>query len=178
METNGYVYCLENESMPGLVKIGYTDRTMEERLQEANNSGTFGPPTEYKIVFAKFVKEPRVKESILHTLLSRVRRNPKKEFFTVSADHVKLYFELLDGEWYIGSDCIDEEHCTQFLNTYIFSSTSTSSPVTIKSLTEALLHFKQKNKCTITVHAVQKLIREAYGPPSSKGWNQIRIFYP
>ena len=78
---SGYIYCLENESMPGLLKIGFTERTMEERLAEANSSGTFGPPSDYTVVFAKLVMNPRHKESNMHTLLKKHRINPKKEFF-------------------------------------------------------------------------------------------------
>ena len=78
----GYLYCFENECMPGLLKIGYTDRTVEERLAEANASGTFGPPSDYAaIVFAKLVNHPREKEIIVHALLQKYGKNPKKEFF-------------------------------------------------------------------------------------------------
>ena len=28
----GWVYCISNESMPGLLKIGMTDRTPQQRL--------------------------------------------------------------------------------------------------------------------------------------------------
>ena len=30
----GYVYLLTNEAMPGYVKIGFTERTVEERIEE------------------------------------------------------------------------------------------------------------------------------------------------
>ena len=87
--------------MPGLLKIGYTDRTIEERLAEANASGTFGPPSDYSVVFAKLVNNPRQKESIMHTLLKKYRKNPKKEFFAITKEYVRLLFDLLEGEWWI-----------------------------------------------------------------------------
>ena len=40
----GYIYALATPSMPGLVKIGATDRDPADRLAEANASGTWGPP--------------------------------------------------------------------------------------------------------------------------------------
>jgi hypothetical protein len=32
----GYVYAFSNESMPGLIKIGMTERNPEERLESTN----------------------------------------------------------------------------------------------------------------------------------------------
>lgn len=100
--TDGYVYCFSNESMPGILKIGMTERTPDARLAEANSSDTWRPPTPYKIEFAKKVIHPKEKETILHTLLSKYtdRINPKREFFRVSSDEVKIFFELMDGNWW------------------------------------------------------------------------------
>ena len=87
----GYIYCFSNPSMPGILKVGMTDRTPEIRLNEANNSDTWRPPTPYKIVFAKKVLNPKQKETTLHIILSQYteRINPKREFFRVSPKEVK-----------------------------------------------------------------------------------------
>ena len=60
--TDGYIYCFSNQSMPGILKIGMTERTPEIRLNEANRSDTWRPPTLYKIEFAKKVLNPKQKE--------------------------------------------------------------------------------------------------------------------
>lgn len=101
--TDGYVYCFSNESMPGILKVGMTERTPTIRLGEANSSDTWRPPTPYKIEFAKKVANPKHKETILHTLLSQYtdRINPKREFFRVSPENVKTFFELMDGPFWI-----------------------------------------------------------------------------
>jgi len=99
---NGYIYCFSNISMPGILKIGMTERTPIERLSEANSSDTWRPPTPYKIEFAKKVSNVKQKESVIHILLSQYteRINPKREFFRVSIEEVKTFFQLMDGEYW------------------------------------------------------------------------------
>ena len=101
--TGGYLYCFSNESMPGILKIGMTERTPEIRLNEANSSDTWRPPTPYKIEFAKKVLNPKQKEATLHNLLSQYteRINPKREFFRVSLEEIKTFFELIDGDLWV-----------------------------------------------------------------------------
>ena len=97
---HGYLYCFSNDSMPGILKVGMTERSPEIRLNEANSSDTWRPPTPYKIEFAKKVVNPKQKEITLHTILSQYteRVNPKREFFRVSLEEVKAFFDLIDGE--------------------------------------------------------------------------------
>lgn len=88
--------------MPGILKVGMTERTPELRLNEANNSGTWTLPS-YKIVIAKKVLNPKQKELTLHILLSQYtqRIHPKREFFRVSQEEVKTFFDLIDGELWV-----------------------------------------------------------------------------
>ena len=107
--TEGYIYCFSNKSMLGILKVGMTERTPDVILNEANNSDTWRPPTPYKIEFAKKVYNPKQKENTLHTLLSQYteRINPRREFFRVSSEEVKEFFNLMDGDFWI--DKIKEE---------------------------------------------------------------------
>ena len=97
----GYLYCFSNPSMPGLLKVGMTDRSPTIRLSEANQTDTYRPPTPYHMEFAKKVSHSREKERILHDVLSRytVRVNPKREFFRASVEEVRRLFDLLDGTY-------------------------------------------------------------------------------
>ena len=106
---SGYIYCFTNPSMPGLVKCGETERTPIERLREANVSNTW-IPTPFKIEFAKFVTNPKEKEGILHKLLEKYteRVNPKREFFRISVEDLKVFFDLIDGEWWNQNEIISE----------------------------------------------------------------------
>ena len=86
--SEGYVYCFSNISMPNILKIGMTERTPIERLNEANSSDTWRPPTPYKIEFAKRVNNPRMKEYMIHKLLS--------ELFIPNPEH-KSYVRHING---------------------------------------------------------------------------------
>ncbi len=107
--TDGYLYCFSNSSMPGILKVGMTERTPEIRLNEANSSDTWRPPTPYKLEFAKKVLNPKQKETTLHNLLTQytLRINPKREFFLVSTEEVKAFFDLIDGDLWVQE--IEEE---------------------------------------------------------------------
>jgi len=98
--TDGYIYCFSNSSMPGILKVGMTERTPEIRLSEANASDTWRPPTPYNIEFAKKVSNPSQKEKTLHELLEQyvVRIHPRREFFRVTQEEVIKFFDLMDGE--------------------------------------------------------------------------------
>jgi hypothetical protein len=112
--TDGYIYCLSNTSMPGILKVGMTERSPDIRLKEANSSDTWRPPTPYKIEFAKKVSNPIGKEKTLHALLELYthRINPRREFFTVSPEEVCKFFDLIDGEVWTENKEIyyDDEH--------------------------------------------------------------------
>jgi hypothetical protein len=97
--TEGYLYCFSNPSMPGILKIGMTERTPDKRLSEANASDTWRPPTPYKIEFAKKVSDPLKKEKTLHRLLEQYTDciNRYRKFFRVSTEEVYEFFNLMDG---------------------------------------------------------------------------------
>ena len=97
----GYIYCFSNDSMPGLVKVGMTDRHPEERLKEANKPDTFKPPSPYKIEFAKYVIDPKQKEKTIHKLLEKYteRVNTNREFFRILPDDLRVFFDLIDGSY-------------------------------------------------------------------------------
>jgi hypothetical protein len=75
----GYIYVLENKGQPGILKIGYTDRTPQARVKEIN-SGT-GVITPWFIVNAFPCKAPAQIESIIHSQIDRYRVN--KEGFAI-----------------------------------------------------------------------------------------------
>ena len=109
--TDGYLYCFSNKSMPGILKVGVTERTPDIRLSEANSSDTWRPPSPYKIEFAKKVYNSKQKETTLHILLSQYteRINPKREFFRISIEEVKIFFDLMDGDLWVDKYIEEEE---------------------------------------------------------------------
>lgn len=77
----GYVYILQCDNQPGLVKIGMTERTPQERLKEINRAtGVLFP---FYIVKAYPCKSPRAVEQLVHLELDKFRVNTQKEGFAV-----------------------------------------------------------------------------------------------
>jgi len=107
--TDGYIYCMSNPSMPGILKVGMTERTPDIRLGEANASDTWRPPTPYTIEFAKKVSNASGKEKTLHILLEQCRIHPRREFFRNSSEKIRTFFDLMDGEMWTGPHVEDEE---------------------------------------------------------------------
>ena len=89
----GYIYCFSNPSMEGYVKVGMTMRTPEERADELFTTGV---PFPFKIEFAVKTQEPKKNEKLLHSILSRYgERCPRREFFRISIDEVRTFFDLI-----------------------------------------------------------------------------------
>jgi hypothetical protein len=76
----GYIYILENKNQPGILKIGYTDRTPQERVREINSAT--GVITPWFIVNAFPCKSPSSIERLVHNELSNYRVN--KEGFAIT----------------------------------------------------------------------------------------------
>jgi len=85
-----YVYVLSNSSMPGILKIGYTDKEPDLRAKEI--SGSTGVPTPFKVLkeypFATLVRAKK-EEIRLHSLFKKYRVNTGREFFRISLDQVE-----------------------------------------------------------------------------------------
>lgn len=79
----GYIYVLSNPSMTGLLKIGLTLRTVEERVIELSNNT--GVPTQFQIE-AYFESEiPENDEGKIHEALKDFRVS-YKEFFKIKTE--------------------------------------------------------------------------------------------
>ena len=74
----GWCYVLTNEFMPGIVKIGWTARTPEERSVELSTTGV---PGKYRIEYAAEVAEAELAEKHTHSILRAVRVDPSREHF-------------------------------------------------------------------------------------------------
>jgi hypothetical protein len=77
----GYIYLLVNRSMPGLVKIGRTNRAIGTRVREL--STPTGVPTPFEVILDVFVKDSAKAERLVHERLASHRTAPNREFFEV-----------------------------------------------------------------------------------------------
>ncbi len=74
----GRVYILTNQAMPGLVKIGFTKNSVEERVRELFTTGV---PSEFKIEFQIECRDPEGVEQAIHERLASDRHGSNREFF-------------------------------------------------------------------------------------------------
>ncbi|NWH06885.1 GIY-YIG nuclease family protein [Desulfobacter latus] len=79
---NGYIYILSNPSMPDLLKIGFTTRSVDERIAELNSST--GVPENFVLEAYFCSNTPENDERLLHIELSNYRINNSREFFRIS----------------------------------------------------------------------------------------------
>ena len=106
-DSYGYIYCLSNEYMNGILKIGMTTTTTNTPTMRANQLYTTGVPCKFNVEFGKKVKDPKDAETRIHTMLSN-RRLPSREFFEVSKEDVRRIFERFEGEWWSDKENIVE----------------------------------------------------------------------
>lgn len=88
MADPGKIYVLTNPFMRGLVKIGCTAGTIEDRIKQL--SGATGVPVAFKCHFAAEVEDMTAKERRLFQLFSDRQVNPRREFFEVAPEKVVL----------------------------------------------------------------------------------------
>lgn len=80
--SKGYVYILTNPSMPGVVKIGRTTRSPEQRCAELWNTGV---PTPFAVHASAFSPDCVTLEQTMHMVFRSQRVTDAREFFRVSA---------------------------------------------------------------------------------------------
>lgn len=86
------VYVLTNEAMPGLVKIGLTNDSVESRLTQL--SAHTGVPLPYECYFAAEIDDAERIEKKLHQLFAEARINPRREFFRLDPEKVVLAISI------------------------------------------------------------------------------------
>lgn len=84
----GFLYVLRNDSMTGLLKIGFTTRTVEQRVSELDSSTA--TPTPFEIAFYFACSEPQSDEALAHETFALHRLNQGREFFKLSEQEALL----------------------------------------------------------------------------------------
>ena len=94
-----YVYVLTNMSMPGIVKIGYTERNVHDRLKEINTSTSAIIP--WEIGYSYKCPNGRMLEGEVHSHLESLglRPNKKREGFLISVDDAISIIEQLGAKY-------------------------------------------------------------------------------
>ena len=80
VSVSGYIYILSNPSMKGLLKIGLSTRSVQERVAELNSATGVPMPFEIEAYFVS--SDPEAHEQKIHAMLAEYRVKGK-EFFDV-----------------------------------------------------------------------------------------------
>lgn len=92
-EGDQWVYVLENETTPGLYKVGYTKLTPDERAKQV--SSATGVPLPYTVAWAFRCFNGELLESEVHHALKKYRVNNQREFFQLDLNEIKKTIELI-----------------------------------------------------------------------------------
>ena len=84
--SKGYIYILENDEMPGLYKVGWTERSADERAKELSGTGL---PTPYKVAYSKSTNLTADIEKTIHKNLDYCRLRSNREFFEADFTEIK-----------------------------------------------------------------------------------------
>lgn len=87
------VYVLTNEAMEGMVKIGRTTTSVEQRIRELDNTSI---PLPFQCFYAAEVGNSSLVEGKLHRIFSDKRIRSNREFFRVDANQVREAIQLAE----------------------------------------------------------------------------------
>ena len=96
-EGDQWVYILENDSQPGLLKIGYTKLTPDARAKQISNAT--GVPLPYKVAWAFRCFNGELLEGEVHHALRKYRVNNQREFFQIGLDEARETIELIGNNF-------------------------------------------------------------------------------
>lgn len=86
------VYLLINDAMPGLVKVGMTTTSLEQRIRELDTTAV---PLPFKCYYAAAVNKPDFVEGKLHVAFGDFRIRSNREWFRIDPFRVKAALELV-----------------------------------------------------------------------------------
>ncbi len=89
-------YLLTNRAMPGLVKIGQTNKTVNQRIKALYSTGV---PTPFVCQYAVEVPSNNKEnyEKLMHDALDTLRYNPDREFFEIPVDDAISLMKMIPG---------------------------------------------------------------------------------
>ena len=85
----GWIYFAHNDSLQGLLKIGFTEKDPKQRISELSNTSL---PSEFQLVYSAMIEHADEIERLLHKELEKHRKNKQREFFDCDHQHAKKCF--------------------------------------------------------------------------------------
>ena len=93
----GFCYAAINKSMPGLVKIGCTERSPYLRVRQLFTTSV---PEPFVLMAYISCEAPRHMEAKIHKHFETVSVSPNREFFRVSEEKVVAYFAQICRDYH------------------------------------------------------------------------------
>ena len=91
--SEGFVYILKNEAMPGYIKLGFTQQNdVEARIRQLHTTGV---PLPFECTYFARVPDCRRVERALHFVFADDRAAASREFFRIDPDRAKAIVELV-----------------------------------------------------------------------------------
>jgi hypothetical protein len=105
-ENMGIVYILTNDAMPGIIKIGITESTIEDRIKSLDNTSL---PLPFRFYFAIETKRFKEIEKLAHNAFSDHRIRDNREFFRIDPERAVAALRIAgDKELKQKNEMIDE----------------------------------------------------------------------
>ena len=89
---SGIIYVLTNDAMPGFIKIGRTDKTVEQRMKQLDKTGC---PLPFRCHFAVRIDDYEENEANAHKIFAGSRVRSNREFFRVAPEDAVALLEVL-----------------------------------------------------------------------------------
>ena len=157
--SKGYVYILKNPSMPGLLKIGKTTRSVQQRANELWQTGV---PTPFDVVDEVYAPDCGELERYVHKELCQFRVSECREFFAV--DQAKASRALQDGH---------NEQVELLIDEFKPGFTLVESGMLIDPGEMGFLAYRSGLHVFELVHALSFLEPQDIGPAVSR-WRELR----
>ena len=81
--------------MPGIIKIGFTENSVEQRMRELDKTPT---PIPFECYYAKRIDKAEFVEKKMHEAFDEFRIRDNREFFRMSPEQAKAALDIAEGE--------------------------------------------------------------------------------
>ena len=103
----GKVYILTNDAMPGIIKIGITEGSVEERMKTLDTTPV---PMPFRFHFAIESEKFKEIEKLMHNAFSHFRIRDNREFFKMDAENAVSALKISGApEIKMNNEMIDEK---------------------------------------------------------------------
>ena len=93
--SEGIIYILTNEAMPGYVKVGKTSTSVTQRIKELDNTSL---PYPFECFYAARVADMDRAERLVHDAFADQRVTRRREFFAIDAERIRSAVKLAELE--------------------------------------------------------------------------------